>query len=425
MKTPTFALCVLSLCAITVSGSAQEWSRFRGPNGSGISSASTIPDRITDQSLLWSLDLPAGGHSSPVLWESKVFLIGSPADDPADRCVMAIDGEGGELLWSKTFASKSHRVHKFNSFASASAAATEDRVYVSWTTPEAYTVVALDHNGTILWERDLGPFESEHGGGVSPIVFDDLLIVPNEQKGASFLSALHRETGETAWKIERPHRKTAYCTPCVRVRPDGSKELIFSSGANGITGVNPETGKINWNMNDDLFRLRSVSSPVLVSGLVIGTCGSGAGGNYVVAVKPPDAAQGAASKKVYSIERSAPYVPTPVARDNLLFLWSDGGIVTCVDGASGAGQWRERVGGNFFSSPIRIRDRLINVSTSGEMIVLQATAAFEEISRHDFKELCHATPAVANGRLYVRTYRHLHCIGAEKKLDQNQHPHKP
>lgn len=406
----------LSICFVAATVHGQEWSRFRGPNGAGISSASTVPEQISRKDFQWSLKLPAGGHSSPILWGSTIFLMGTDDTEKGDRHLMAIDGERGALLWDKAFPSETHRLHKFNSFASSSAAATENRVYFSWTTPDEYRVVALDHQGTVLWERNLGPWSSQHGGGVSPIVYHDLLIVPNEQMGSSFLTALDRETGETKWKTERPHRRAAYATPCVRTDGNGTEELIFNSGANGITGVDPTTGRINWNLNDNLFRMRTVSSPVLASGLIIGSCGSGGGGNYVVAVKPPDRAAAIPAAKVYTIDRSAPYVPTPIALNGLLFLWSDGGIVTCVDAASGTVHWRERVGGNFFSSPIAIQDRLLNISTTGEMIVLRAATSFDEISRHDFEDLCHATMAAANGRLYVRTYHHLHCIGGDKNL---------
>ena len=114
----------------------------------------------------------------------------------------------------------------------------------------------------------------------------------------------------------------------------------------------------------------------------------------------------------YTIRKSSPYVPTSVATGDLLFLWNDGGIVTCVDAPTGKTKWQERVGGNFFASPICVDGRLFGVSASGEVIVLQASDTFQELGRYALNEPSHATPAVSGGRMYVRTLSHLISVGA-------------
>jgi outer membrane protein assembly factor BamB len=145
---------------------------------------------------------------------------------------------------------------------------------------------------------------------------------------------------------------------------------------------------------------------------VFGSCGSGAGGNYVVAVRPGTTAAPDA-ELAYTIDRSAPYVPTPLARGDLVFLWGDLGMVSCIDAASGALHWRERVEGNFFGSPVLVEDRVYCLSVEGDAVVLAASDEFELLARVPLGEYSHATPAVAGGRMYLRTYSHLMSLGGE------------
>jgi len=403
---------------------AQEWTRFRGPNGTGISNAKTIPTEWTDQDINWKVPLPANGHSSPVLWGDKIFLTGADDQTTALRVVFCLDASDGKVLWSRRYESRPHKKHKFNSYASATPAVDAEHVYVAWSTPEEYSLIALDHAGEEVWNRDLGPFLSQHSCGTSPIVYKDLVIIGNDQdarseedenvEGRSFLIAVNRKTGETVWQVERKSNVVAYSTPMV-YRPEGGKdELIFNSSAHGITSIDPETGSVNWEVGG-LLTKRSCSSPILVGGrLITASCGSGGGGNYIVVVQPASKSAPDSGKLVYKVDKQAPYVPTPIAKGNLLFLWADNGIVTCLDANSGSIHWRERIGGNVFSSPIIVDDRLFGISTEGEVVVIAAKPEFELLARNPLNELCHATPAVANGRMYVRTYGHLYSIGGSK-----------
>jgi outer membrane protein assembly factor BamB len=395
--------------------SAQEWTRFRGPNGTGLSDAPGIPATWTAADYRFKAKLPAGGHSSPVVWNDLIFLTGADDTGDAKRLVFAVSAHDGRVVWTKSFDSKKHTRHKLNSFASGTAAVDEARVYVTWTTPDEYTIKAFAHDGREVWSRNLGPFVSQHSGGFSPVVFEDLVVIVNDQDleggGNSFVTALNRATGETVWKLDRTSDVVAYSTPCEHRSADGAIELIFNSKAHGITGVNPYTGKVNWSVTG-LFDKRSVSSSVIAAGdLLIGSCGSGGGGNYLVAVHPGTASKPDSGSLAYKITRQMPYVPTPIAKDDLLFLWADNGIVSCVEAKSGEILWQNRIGGTYYGSPICVQNRLYAVDTTGTVVVLAAEREFAELGRNPLEELCHSTPAVANGRLYLRTYEHLIALG--------------
>jgi outer membrane protein assembly factor BamB len=394
--------------------SAQEWTRFRGPNGTGISETKGIPTRWTEKDYLWTANLPAGGHSSPVVWGDLVFLTGAD-EEKSQRMVFAVTATTGQVLWSKGYDLAIHKRHKLNSFASPTCAVDAEQVYASWTTPEEFTVKAFSHAGNEVWSRNLGPFVSQHSGGASPIVYDDLLIVTNDQDieggGSSAMLALNRQTGETVWSTERTSDIVTYSTPCVRVTPDGGEELICNSKAHGICGLNPRTGHVNWEVGG-LFDKRSCSSSIMAAGdIFIGSCGSGGGGNYVVGVTPGSAKNPQSGKLVYKVSKQAPYVPTPLAYNDQLFLWFDGGIVTCVDPKTGDTLGQKRVGGTFYGSPICVEGRLYASNTAGDVYVLSATPELTELAVNPLGETSHATPAVSGGRLFLRTERQLFALG--------------
>jgi outer membrane protein assembly factor BamB len=418
---------LLALCILPLVLSAQEWTRFRGPNGTGISNAKTIPTEISNANLRWKTELPGIGHSSPVLWGDKVFLT-TTGDSAGGISVLCLDSTEGRILWRKDFSLNPFPRHKFNSYASSTPAVDEDRVYVLWNEPAHYMLAALDHSGRVLWQRDLGPFLSQHGCGISPVVYNGKVFVGNEQGDSnsvpenkdakSFLAAVDAKDGKVVWQIPRKTLSSAYSTPCVYQPKNGKPSLIFNSEAHGISAVDPDTGKVLWDFGK-AFDKRSVSSPVIAGDIIFGSCGSGGGGNFVTAIRAGDSATGRKPELAYNMKKSAPYVPTPVVYGDLAWLWSDGGILTCVEAKTGEIRYQERVGGNFFGSPVWIDGRLFAVSTSGEVVVVAASDQFKVLHRYSLGELCHTTPAVAREQLFIRTENHLWCFGAPKAANRS------
>lgn len=415
-------LMALGQLALVGHAAAQEWTRFRGPNGTGVSEATTVPAEWTEDDYNWKVELPGIGHSSPVAWGDKIFL-SSAFEDTGQRIVLCTSAADGSVVWERRFDSTVHPKHARNSFASSTPAVDEKHVYVVWSTPEEYTLRAFDHDGRDAWQLDLGPFAGEHSCGTSPIVYQDRVILGGDQGRSngpnddvrSFLIAVDRLTGKTCWRTDRRTKHAAYSTPCVYQTEGQPAELIFNSGAHGISGIDPQTGATNWELA--VFDKRSVSSPVVAAGLVFGTCGSGGGGNYVAAVRPGSAGRagsGSPAELVYRIDESAPYVPTLVARGDLVFLWGDKGVASCVRAATGQLVWRERVGGNYSGSPVWVGGRLYSIDDDGVVVVLAASEKFELVARNPLGEESRSTPAVAGGRMYLRTYSHLFSVGGRK-----------
>lgn len=395
----------------------QEWTRFRGPNGTGVSPAKGIPATWSEADYNWKVQLPGIGHSSPVIWNDKLFLT-SAVEDNAERIVMCLSATDGSIVWQRRYTSSVHKKHLRNSFASATPALDKDHVYVCWSTPDSYQLIALDHSGRDVWKIDLGPMVSQHSCGTSPIVFEDMVILGNDQDeamkdnegaGASYLIAVSCKDGSTRWKTERKSAVVSYSTPCVYQAQGKKPELIFNSQAHGITSINPYDGKVNWEVG--VFDKRAVSSPVMAAGLIFGTTGSGGGGSYVAAVKP-----GPKATLAYKITEQAPYVPTLVAKDNLLFMWSDKGVVSCAKAATGDVLWRERVGGNYSGSPICVDNKLYCIAEDGTVVVLEAGPKYKLLGQNPLGEDSRSTPSVADGRMYLRTYSHLISIGGKNPV---------
>jgi outer membrane protein assembly factor BamB len=419
MSRPLFSLfCLLLLGFVSFHSSpaaeAQEWSRFRGPNGSGESEAATIPITWTTKDYNWRVALPGTGHSSPVVWGNRVYVTSTHEDD-ATRIVSCLDTADGKTVWQQSFSSKTYRKNGLTSYASATPPVDAERIYLTWTTPEAYNAVALDRqSGKEVWRRDLGPFAAQHGFGASPILSGGMLIVPNDQDEKSFVIALDGQTGKTVWQAERRTEKmgASYSTPCIYQPEGGSPQLILSSRAHGINALDPQTGKTIWELT--LFEKRVVGSPMLAAGLIIAGCGEGQGGKRFVAVQPGNPAKGIEAKMVYEFPTPLPYVPTPVAYGHWVFLWSEQGLVTCADAPTGKIHWQEKVGGKFYCSPIRVRDCIYCISREGEMVVLAAAEKYKLLARVNLEESSDSTPAVAGGVMYLRTLSHLMALGGKK-----------
>ena len=252
--------------------------------------------------------------------------------------------------------------------------------------------------------------KAKHGAGASPIVLGGLMIVGNDNTEASFLAGLNVKTGKTVWQIKRSSKMTSYITPAVYRPKGGDPEVVFVSEANGMTGIDPVNGQKKWE-SEKLFTLKSVASPVVAGNVIFATAGKGAGGEESAAVFPGDKQTGRETTVAWTMERDLPYVPTPIAIGGHLYILSDTGVMTCVVSATGKQVWQADLDERFYASPVYVNGRIYVVTRKGEVIVLKAGTVYKVLAKSTLPEISDATPAIANGRMYIRTLNHLICIG--------------
>ena len=412
-------LVVLAVLSASVS-QAQEWTRFRGPNGQGISPAQTIPVKWTEGDYNWKVKLPGGGHSSPVIWKDRIFVT---SGDEETNCgaILALSVSDGQILWQKEYALGSYRMNRLNSYAATTPTVDADHVYVFWPASNKTILAALDHTGNEIWKRTFEAVHSRHGAGGSPVVFEDIVVFTHEQEQGnhdvdSTWIALDRKTGQTQWCLQRQKSsKMSYSTPCAYRFGTDKPQLVFTSYAHGITGVDLRTAEVVWEAKS-AFEDRVVSSPVIAGELIIGTCGEGGSGKRLIAIHPGKGGNSTQPKEVYRIEgRSATYVPTALAVQGLLFTVHDQGYISCLSSATGEQLWRQKPAGRFYGSPVYAGGNLYCITIPGEVVVTKASASYDLLAINPLGEKSHATPAIAAGRMYLRTYSHLISIGPKEE----------
>jgi outer membrane protein assembly factor BamB len=376
----------------------------------GQSDAEGIPSEWIEADYLWKKSLPGVGHSSPVVWDDRVFVT-SADPNSAEQILMAFNAQSGDPIWEQRYPSTPYKMHSDNSYATSTPAVDAEQLYHLWLDGEKVTLAALTHDGTEIWRRHIGALSEHHGFGTSPVVVGETVCVANETQDPSRSSVIgvDRKTGDTRWSIPRGSGKTAFATPFVWQAPDGRKLIVAASMGSGLSAYDPENGEVVWQVLEQDLPDRCVSSPIEAAGLILVSCGSGNNGMHLIAVRP--GANGEPPKEVYRLRQGVPNIPTPVVAGDLLFLWHDRGTVSCLDAATGKQHWRERIGGHFHSSPVRLGDRIFGLSKDGEVVVLAADREFKLLARNPLGETCQATPAVAHNRIYYRTENSLICLG--------------
>ena len=412
MNNTRISILLITTClAIASNLHAQEWTRFRGPNGSGISSTRGIPSVWKPDSYLFLAQLPGSGLSSPVAWGERVFL--TSADTEAGRrYLVCLSLSTGKELWKRDEPYASHRKHRQNTFASATPAVDSRQVYTIWQSATESALLAYRHDGTPSWRVPLGAFKGGHGPATSPIVHDGIVYLCNDHEGPSFLMAVEATTGAVKWKVPRSGKRACYSTPCVFNRPGHGTEIIFVHSYQGIWGVAADSGTRNWEIDVfGTFKQRAIASPVVAGDLVIGSSGFTTARKNIVAVQP--------GKKVdevsetFRVSQSVPHIPTPLVYQDHMYLWADVGIVSCVSMKTGKSVWRERIGGKFFGSPICVDGRLFAIDAKGVVVVVAASPQYKLLGKNPLGEASRSTPAVSGGKLLLRTDSRLIAIGAE------------
>ncbi|MFO0841198.1 MAG: PQQ-binding-like beta-propeller repeat protein [Gemmataceae bacterium] len=392
---------------------AGDWARFRGPNGTGVSADKGVPAHWTDKDVVFKAALPGVGHSSPIVVGDRVVLLSATN---AERLVLCYDAATGKRLWSHSVPGAAAKKHAKSSWASSTPASDGERVYCVFWDGESVALHAYDLSGKALWKQDLGPFVSQHGPGFSPVVVDGKVIVNNDQDGVAALLAFDAATGKKAWEVERRPFRACYSTPIIAETTNSGKMLLVTSTA-AITGYDVATGKELWNFTWSFNRmaLRTVASSVVTDGTVIACSGDGSGERKMIGVKLDGQGDVTKTNLLWAKDknRATPYVPTVVAQGKYVYGVLDEGQAFCFEAATGKEMWRgRRLAANVSASPLLIDGKVYVFDERGEVFVFAAEPSeLKVLARTSVGEPLIASPAVANGRLYLRGERHLICVG--------------
>lgn len=411
-----FALPSVFALAFSLTLSGADWPRFRGPNGTGVAEGK-MPE-IDPKKPLWKVAVPGKGVGSPIVVGGKVYLQ-SASEDGTKRLLVCLDASTGKTDWVKDRPGEKAHTHDLNTLASSTPACDGEQLYCVWWDGTAVSVQCYDLSGKELWSKSLGSYQSQHGVGHSPAVYGGKVFVNFDQDGKSVMVALDAKTGAEVWSAPRkPGRQACYSTPVILEQP-GKPAAVVVVSTYAIDSYDPDTGKVNWHYTIEWSGsvLRAVGGPVLAGGLVIGHFGVGGGKDqYMVAVKTDGTGDVTATGKAWEIKNGVPYVPCLLAKGDYVFWAYDlGGRIYCAEAKSGKPVWNEQVFKQdkkaVYASPVLVGDQLLVISYYGQVAVLKADKEFNEPAMTDLGEKVSASPAVADGRVFIRGEKNLYCFG--------------
>jgi len=410
---------LLALSLTTTLLQADNWPQFRGPSAQGVSSEKNPPTSwSTTENIAWRTEIPGESWSSPIIWNNHVFL--TTTTDSGESCrVLAINRKTGAILWNKeVFKQVPRRKEGRNSYATPTPATDGKRVYTCFGDG---SFAALDFSGAIVWTNRDYKFYSQHGLGTSPILHDGILIMgrdgssdgENKKLGwqtpwdQSFVVALDTKTGQERWKSKRGLSRISHGAPIVWKDTNGRSQIVTEAG-DVVQGFDAKSGTRLW--SSEVLGEGKVPSPVIADGLVF-TSGGWGGKETIKAFKLGPQGDLKESNLAWEQRKGMPKVPSMVYVKPHLFAITDGGIATCMKAASGEIVWQERVGGNFSASPIAANGRIYFVGDNGDTTLIEAGPTFKILAKNSLNEKLQASPALAHNQLFIRTEKHLFCIG--------------
>lgn len=456
-------------CTMGTLAFAEDWSRFRGPNGSGVSTSAGVPMAFgPDVNVVWKTPLPFG-HSSPILADDRIYLTGLRED----RLVtIALDRRSGTIAWERE-ARRTRREKRDsrNGPAAPSPAVDGSNVYVFFAD---VGLLSYDRNGRERWHVPLGPFNNIYGMGASPVVVDDTVVLVCDQSTNSYIAAFNTRDGSLRWKTARPEAHSGHSTPIV-YRPGSGGTQVLVPGSFLLTAYDARSGEKVWWVRGLSFEMKA--TPV-VGGETLFINGFGSpenqpgaqrtipgfdearasydannDGRLLQAELPKDHGRSwidlnsdatitrdeweyyraamatengmlairlggrgdvTATNVVWKYQKSVPQLPSPLVYKDVLYMVNDGGIVTTLKPATGEVIAQSRLSGaidRFYASPVAADNKVFLSSERGKIAVLPTDGSLQPLVVNDLQDDIYATPAISGGRLYVRTRATLYCFG--------------
>jgi len=440
---------------------AEDWPGWRGPRLDGSSLEKDLPVTWSDtDNIAWKTEIPGVGHSSPIVVGDRVFITScllkqtaetkgdkkpeikdpgktDPKAKPAEckRMLFCLDRLSGKILWERVvITSPLEKKHQLNSFASSTPACDGKHVFIDFVQVRPRTdkdadfprkgrdvgylpktdvtemvVACYTVDGELVWQKTPGQFCSRHGFSSSPVLYKDKVILNGDQDAEAFIVALDKQTGSEIWRIDRPNRIRSYCVPLI-VEAAGKMQMVLA-GCLCTTSYDPDTGKLIWIMKGPTEQF--VASPVYGDGLFFLTAGFPTYHNW--AIRPDGEGDITATHVAWHESKTsankASYVPCPLAVPGCFYMISDLGPLSCFEAKTGKRLWMEELGRHHSGSPVLADGRVYLTDDDGITYVLKAGGTYELLARNALNDKCFSSPAVSQGQIFIRTNKHLWCIG--------------
>jgi outer membrane protein assembly factor BamB len=481
MKMTLNALLIV-LFVVSLSFAADDWTQFRGPNGTGVSSTTGLPQEFgPNKNVVWKTELPPG-HSSPVLSRDRIFITAFTKEKDTHKLfVICLDRQTGKILWQREVPrNRDGRLQNPNSPASPSPVTDGSNVYVFF---QEFGLISFDRAGKERWKLPLGPFNMFYGFGASPILVDDKVILPVDQDNpSSYLVAVDKNSGRVRWKVDRPVVISGYSTPIIYQPKQGAKQIVIPESFQ-LSAYSVEDGKRVWWVRGLACEMKSIAShddeylyingwgfPQNQPGQQIPTISfeeglarydkngdkmiakteiSGtekvdkmlaaafeafdgnrdekldekdwevframmASENGLLAIKMGGEGDQTANAIRWRYQKPVPQVPSTLLYKGVLYMINDSGILLSFDPATGNVIKQGRLHGaidKYFSSPVAADDKVYLIGEAGAVSVLKAAGEWEVLSVNELDDEVFATPAIADGHIYIRTRSALYCFG--------------
>ncbi len=412
---------IISLLTTAALRADQDWPRFRGPTGQGISNSKNLPLNWSDtQNIVWKTAIHGRAWSSPVVMEKRIW-VSTATPDGKELSALCVDLDNGKILLDEKLfdIATPQYAHPFNTYGSPTPVLEPGRVYVTFGSPG--TACLDSATGKVLWQRTDFVCNHYRGSGSSPLLFGDLLIMNFDGSDFQFIVGLDKKTGKTVWKTDRsidwkdtqPDGKPmangdfhkGFSTPVI-AEQDG-RPIVVSLGSKALYAYEPTTGKEIWRIEDRETHSGS-DTPVIGNGLII--YGTGMGNPELWALRPGGSGLLSDASVAWKYKKQVPGKPSVLLVDDLIYMINDGGIASCIEAKTGEPVWHHRIDGAFSASPLYANGRIYLCSENGTTTVIAAGREFKVLAENTLPDGLMASPAVAENALILRTRTNLYRI---------------
>jgi outer membrane protein assembly factor BamB len=417
MRTLLAAAALMLICCSSPLPAA-DWPAWRGPTGQGLTTETGLPTTWSaKENVTWKVPLPGPGSSTPIIVGDRV-LVTAASDNGAVRSVICFSRTDGKELWrgETKFAGK-EPTHETNPYAGSSPV-TDGKAVYAWHGSAGF--VAYDLDGKELWRRDLGTFTHIWGNASSPVLLGDRVILSAGPGMRHVLLAMDAKNGETVWQTELPEALSkkpdeftgSWATPVVRKTSDGKDELVLPLPGH-VAGFDPATGKETWRCRG-MTKL-AYANALVGEGHIVAMSGFQGSAFGMREPKAGETGDLTASHRLWVVEKNQQRIGTGMIVDGHVYMLNEPGVMQCIELKTGKELWKKRLTGSTWGSLVRSGDVFYVTDRAGETIIFRATpTGLEVLQENPLGEQTQASIAPSDGQLFIRTFRHLYCIGQRK-----------